>query len=400
LTDVWSPDEPRQAASAVPDRRTREAKLPSLIRDLPTPALLLDRQRLQANLDRMAKRLSGFGVGLRPHMKTAKSADVMRLALKGQFGGIVVQTVAEAEYFAAHGCRDILYAVSIVPNKLDRLAALEAHGATITLICDDLAAANAVQRASDALGASFPVLIEIDADGTRSGIRADDPDLVPLAAALSRGPGTAFAGVLCHAGSAYDAKNHDDIVRAAETERRAAVDASEVIRRAGIDCPTVSVGSTPSACCGERYDGVTEVRAGVYMFQDLSLVELGTCQRPDIAMTVLATVVAHNRNASTLIVDAGAIALSKDPGFTDREKVHYGELIDPLSEEPLGLVVGGMSQEHGIIDVQSADFDRLPIGSMVRILPNHACLTAAAHRGYHVMEGGKIVDYWPTAVGW
>jgi D-serine deaminase-like pyridoxal phosphate-dependent protein len=365
-----------------------------------TPALLLDRGKLEANLRGMAKRMAGFGVALRPHMKTAKSAEVMRLALRGQFGGIVVQTVAEGEYFAAHGCRDILYAVSIVPNKLARLAKLQASGVTITVICDNIGSARAVQDAAAALGTSFPVLIEIDADRTRTGIRPDDPALVALAKALADGPRTSLAGVLCHAGSAYDAKSRADLVKAAELERRAAVGAAEVIRQAGLECGIVSVGSTPSASCGECYDGVTEVRAGVYMFQDLSLVDLGTCERSEIAMTVLATVVAHNRPASTIIIDAGALALSKDLGFTDRDKPHYGELVDAATAEPLGLVVNGTSQEHGVIEVAPEDFMRLPIGSLVRILPNHACLTAAGHPGYHVTSRGEIEDYWPTVRGW
>jgi D-serine deaminase-like pyridoxal phosphate-dependent protein len=373
---------------------------PPAIDRLPTPVLLLDRDKLEKNLRRLAARINGFGVGLRPHMKTAKSAEVARLALEGQPGGIVVQTIAEAEYFVAHGFLDILYSVSMIPSKLRRLAELQASGATVTIICDNLETAASIQATSDSLGASFQVLIEIDADGTRSGIHADDPNLVNLARQLHAGSGTRFAGVLCHAGSAYHARSRFELVQAAESERRAAVDAATLIRKAGLECPVVSVGSTPSAATGECFEGVTEVRAGVYMFQDLSLVELGTCDRSDIALTVLASVIAHNRRTSTIMIDAGALALSKDLGFTEREKPHYGELIDAVTEESLGLVVDGMSQEHGIIKAQARDFDRLPIGTLVRILPNHACLTAAAHAGFHVIRDRTVIDYWPTVPGW
>lgn len=368
--------------------------------DLPTPSLMLDKDKLERNLSRLAERLKGFGVALRPHMKTAKSAKVMHLALDGQPGGIVVQTLAEAEYFAANGCSDVLYAVSIVPSKLARIAELQARGVTVTIICDNLGSVRAIQEAASGLGTVFPVLIEIDADGTRSGIQIDDPDLKQIAIQLSRGPGTRLAGVLCHAGSAYDAKNRDELVRAAERERSAAVGAAELIRNAGLECPIVSVGSTPSASSGESFGGVTEVRAGVYMFQDLSLVELGTCDRSDIAMTVLASVIAHNRRASTIMIDAGALALSKDLGFTERSEPHYGELIDAVTEEPLGLVVNGMSQEHGIITAREDDFDRLPIGSLVRILPNHACITAAGFDHYAVVEQGQVTGMWERCTGW
>ena len=180
----------------------------------------------------------------------------------------------------------------------------------------------------------------------------------------------------------------------------AAVSAAERIRGAGLSCEAVSVGSSPSAAVAERFDGVTEVRAGVYMFNDLSLVELGLCDRSEIAMSVLATVISHNRSTGKIIIDAGALALSKDLGFTERSSAHYGELVDSGTGEFLGLVVNAMSQEHGVIDARESDFERLPIGSLVRILPNHACITGAGFDHYSVVDSGEVIAAWDRCTGW
>jgi D-serine deaminase-like pyridoxal phosphate-dependent protein len=367
---------------------------------LSTPALILDRATLVRNLERMRGRLAQFAVPLRPHLKTAKSAEIWRMSVDGQPGGIAVQTLAEAEYFAARGCTDILYVVSAVGSKLARLARLQHAGAKVTIICDSFDAAASIQAASVRLGTSFPVLIEIDADGTRGGIPLEDPNLVPLARELARGPGTSLEGVLCHAGSVYGATSLQDIVLTAEIERVAAVTAAKHIRAVGLPCATVSVGSSPSATLGQSFEGVTEVRAGVYMFNDLSLVEFGLCERADIAMTVLSTVIAHNRAAGKIIIDAGALALSKDLGFTDRTQPHYGELVHASSRQALGLQVDAMSQEHGMINAGPVDFDRLPIGSLVQILPNHACITAAGFTEYAVIDRDTVTEVWDRCAGW
>src|SRR5687768_5141396 len=132
--------------------------------DLETPALVVDRERLIRNIERMRARLAGLGVPLRPHVKTAKSIDVVRLAVEGQPGGITVSTLREAEHFLAHGFTDILYAVGIVPSKLAHVAALQRRGADLTIILDSVEMAEAAAREAEALGTIFPVLIEVDTD--------------------------------------------------------------------------------------------------------------------------------------------------------------------------------------------------------------------------------------------
>src|SRR6478609_8569598 len=142
--------------------------------DLPTPCLVLDRGILQRNIDAMARALARHGVPLRPHMKTAKSIDVARLAIAGQPGGITVSTLAEAEYFAGHGVTDILYAVGITPQKLDQVAKLNSVGASVIALTDDLDTAGEIA----AYRQPPRTLIEIDTGEGRGGVAPDD-DLLP-----------------------------------------------------------------------------------------------------------------------------------------------------------------------------------------------------------------------------
>jgi D-serine deaminase-like pyridoxal phosphate-dependent protein len=205
---------------------------------------------------------------------------------------------------------------------------------------------------------------------------------------------------MTHAGLSYNCRSAEAIRAHAEQERSRAVAAAEALRAAGLPAPVVSVGSTPTAFFAERLDGVTEVRAGVYMFMDRVMADLGVCAEEEIALSVLATVIGHRRDLGYLLVDAGGLAMSKDSGPAG-EKPSYGSLWDPETGRPLGLDIVSTNQEHGLVPAGDADFEGLPIGSQVRIAPNHACMTAAAHERYHVVEGGAdVLATWERCNGW
>ena len=378
--------------------------------DLKTPALLLDRVRLRRNIERMHARARDLGVDLRPHLKTAKSARVAALATAGFSGGITVSTLAEAEYFIRNGFRDITYAIGIVPSKLDTVASLQRDGAVINILTDNVETARAIADRSRALGVPFSVLIEIDTGGARAGIDPDSPELLAIASALGQAPGVALAGVLTHAGHSYACETIDEIVAVAEDERTGAVRAAEHLRRAGHPCPVVSVGSTPTALFAARLDGVTEMRPGNFVFFDLFQAGLGTCTEEDIAVSVLSSVIGHHRGCNHILLDAGALALSKDVGANaKRPGTGYGAVCLPTAPRPEpGLAVLDVHQEHGMVGhasgldaIEKLPFDRFPVGARVRVLPNHSCMTAAMYDRYYVTEGGEdIVDTWDRVNGW
>jgi D-serine deaminase-like pyridoxal phosphate-dependent protein len=361
--------------------------------DLPTPCLVLDRAILLRNITTMARALAHHDVPLRPHMKTAKSIEVARLAIEGQPGGITVSTLAEAEYFAGHGITDILYAVGITPQKLDQVAKLNGAGTDVIVLTDDLDTAEAIA----AHGRPPRTLIEIDTGESRGGITADDDRLPAIAARLGR----CFAGTMTHAGHSYAGRSLDDMVRIAEAERAGVLRAAERLRAAGQTVAIVSMGSSPTALHAQSFAGITEARAGVYMFGDLFQAEIGTHGMDDIALTVLTSVIGYR--PGRLLIDAGGLALSKDRSTEATPKDYgFGLVLDIDGGRSHGdAIVRRAYQEHGVVEADPRHPIDLPIGSKLRIAPNHTCMTAAAHDRYHVVEGGdEVVAIWSRVNGW
>jgi len=349
----------------------------------------------------MRDKVRQLGVALRPHVKTSKSIDVLHVLDGGSDIPITVSTLAEARYFFAHGVRDILYAVGIAPVKLPEVADLIRAGCTLRIILDTVEAAAAVRAFADDAGFRIGTLAEIDSDGHRAGIAPDDPLLIEVGRRL----GPNLEGVMTHAGASYDCRSHAELEAIAEQERALTVSAAERLRAAGLASPIVSVGSTPTISHARSLEGVTEARAGVYVFGDLVQSELGTCAIEDIAIGVLASVIGHNRAHGRVLIDAGFLALSRDRGTADLPvDWGYGAVADSITGKVRNdVTVSSTNQEHGIITARlgEIDFDDFPIGSRVRILPNHACATAAAHDRYFVTDGGEaIIDVWDRVNGW
>jgi D-serine deaminase-like pyridoxal phosphate-dependent protein len=369
------------------------------IDDLPTPCLVLDRSILRANLDAMAVAVGRLGVALRPHMKTAKSIDVARLAMSRpqvRTEGITVSTVAEAEYFVGHGINDILYAVGITPQKLERIAALNMSGASVMVVTDDIDMAERIGQ--HAQGAR--TLIEIDCGENRGGVGVDSEALLDIATAL-RGR---LAGVVTHAGHSYAGRSIEAMAEIAETERRTAVRSATRLRAAGFACPIVSVGSSPTALHARALDGVTETRPGVYMFGDLFQAQIRTTLPNQLAVTVLASIIGRRPAEHRIVVDAGGIALSKDRSTqATEEDCGFGRVLNIDGVPAFGRAfVQRANQEHGVIDLDPTQpFPNLQIGDRLRIQPNHVCMTAAAHDRYFVVDGTRdIVEMWPRINGW
>jgi D-serine deaminase-like pyridoxal phosphate-dependent protein len=370
-----------------------------ILAELPTPCLVLDRPILMRNLEAMARAVGQNGAALRPHMKTAKSIDVARLALASRHvraAGITVSTLAEAEYFSGHGINDILYAVGITPQKLDQVAKLNVAGADVKVITDDADTASAI----GAHPRPPRTLIEIDCGEARGGIAADDPALLDIATRL----GGALAGVMTHAGHSYSGRHPMAMREIAEAERQAALLAAGRLRAAGLPCPIVSVGSSPTALYARTLEGVTETRPGVYMFGDLFQAEIATVTLDSIAVTVLASVIGRRPAERRLVIDAGAMALSKDRSTQATPNDYgFGLVLDIMGRQSLGhSLVSRANQEHGIVDLDPAITPpALKVGDKLRVAPNHTCMTSAAHDRYFVVDGDEtVVAIWPRVNGW
>ncbi|MEJ1963578.1 MAG: alanine racemase [Gammaproteobacteria bacterium] len=375
------------------------------LEQLETPALVVDANIMERNIRAMRERAVALDVSFRPHTKTHKCLPIAARTTAGSpTRAIIVSTLKEADLFAAQGYGDILYGVGLSPNKFAHVAALIRGDVELTVVVDNVSVARELATFARANELCVPVLIEIDSDGHRSGVKPGDATLIEVAEAL-RSPHIAMRGVMTHAGSSYDCRGDSALRAMAEQERAAVVSCAQTLRAARFPCPVVSVGSTPTAVFATDLAGVTELRAGVFVFFDLVMHGLGVCRLEDIALSVLTTVVGHQNDKGWAIVDAGWMALSRDRG-TARHSVDQGYgLVCDLDGRPVrDLIVRDANQEHGIVVSRSGSplrADELPVGSMLRILPNHACATAAQHAAYQVVRGSKNIEAaWPRFSGW
>ena len=385
---------------------------------LETPAAVIDLSRMLRNIARMQQRADDLGVAFRPHVKTSKCTEVVARQTAAGARGITVSTLKEAREFFAAGVSDILYAVGMVATKLPAALALRRSGCGLQIITDSVAAAEAIVAFGKAHAERFEVLIEIDTDSHRSGVKPDEPVLFDIARTLHDG-GMVLAGVLTHAGSSYDHDTPDALVAVAEKERAGVVRAAQRLREAGLPCPVVSLGSTPTALMTRGLEGVTELRAGVYVFFDLVMTNVGVCTTDDLALSVLTTVIGHQVDKGLAVLDAGWMAMSRDRG-TAKQKIDYGygQVCDVDGTVVPGYILGAANQEHGLLcraaskegtagleatdpnPVETDIAQRFPIGTRLRILPNHACATGAQFAQYHALADDGQLSTWSRFSGW
>ena len=374
-----------------------------MLEAIPTPAALVDTTRMQRNINTMQARMNSLGVKLRPHVKTSKCVEVVQQQIAAGASGITVSTLKEAEQFFAAGITNILYAVGMVSTKLAQAKSLCDKGCDLKIIVDSLDAANAVVEFGRAHVYVFEVWMEVDTDGHRAGLKPDGDELISVGRALHDG-GMKLGGVMTHAGASYELNTPEALRLMAEQERSLCVLAAERLRAAGLPCPIVSVGSTPTALSALHLEGVTEVRAGVYVFHDLVMVNVGVASTDDVALSVLTTVIGHQKEKGWALVDAGWMAMSRDRGTQKQSHDYgYGQVCDVSGQVIDGYTLSSANQEHGILS-RTGELDgdiatRFPVGTVLRILPNHACATAAQFPEYIAVDAGAA-QIWARFYGW
>ena len=375
-----------------------------MLKDLFTPCLILDRGKLDNNIRKIKSIVSKQKIDFRPHLKTAKCLEIAKILVK-EFGPrAMVSTIEELEKLKSSGINDFLYSVAIVPNKLDRIAKNLSNNCKITVSVDNISTAQELVSFYKSTGKRITAVIELDLDGHRSGVRPNANDqLIKIGKCLDEFG--LFRGVMSHAGESYDLSNEEDIKICARNEADQTLMAAETIQKAGINCELVTIGSTPTALSGCKNVGITELRAGVFLFFDLVQSGVGVCEVKEIALSVLTSVISYNKEIDAIIVDAGWMALSRDRG-TSSQKTDYGYGQVCYEDGTLieDVIVTNVQQEHGIIQVRKGSNAELPFfkpGEILRVLPNHACATAAAHSRYNVVnQKNQVIDVWDRFNGW
>ena len=373
--------------AAEPAELERVAALADLVED--TPEVVIDLEKVRANITRIAAMAAEAGVALRPHTKTHKLPEIARLQVEAGAVGVQVAKLGEAEVMAGGGIEDILVGYPIVgEQKLRRLCDL-AERANISTTVDSFEVAEGVAAVARARGLTIPVLIELDTGMHRLGV-LPGPEAVELAERLAELDGLELRGVFAHEGHVYT-EGRD----AAEKERltlescRAAVDTAEELRSRGLAAAVVSVGSAGTFRFAIRCPGVTEVRPGTYVFNDRSQLAQGAAAVGDLAAFVIATVVSRPA-PDRAVVDAGSKVLTSD------------RMIVPDAPPSFGAVWGHddwdvvrLSEEHGVLAVPPGDTVR--VGDRVAIVPNHICPAINLASTLTVVEGGAVLGRWPVA---
>ncbi len=368
------------------------------LRGLVTPCALVDLDRLEANAATMRARAHDLGVALRPHVKTHKVPAIARIQHGGVAGPITVSTLAEARAFAAAGFRDILWALPMPIGREHEALELAKGLEQLGLLVDDLDGAARIAAAGQA-----DVWIKVDCGYGRAGVDPASAEAMELARWVHRHPRLNLRGLVTHGGHAYQCRDAEQVSQVAEQERSAVVGFATRLEEAAIPCPARSVGSTPTAVQARGLEGVTEIRPGNYAFFDAFQAAIGSCSLRDVALTVLATVIGRYPARDTLVLDAGALALSVDPGAQHAAPdCGFGALFsEDQREQHAELSLVALSQEHGKVRVQGGlRSGAFPLGSRVRIVPNHSCLAAACHPVYNTVRGAEALGAWEPVRGW
>lgn len=354
------------------------------IYDLDTPTLLVDLDRLEANIGDMARVAQKGGKFLRPHTKTHKTPEIARMQLKAGARGITTAKLGEAEVYVAAGFENIFVANEIVGAlKYARLAAL-LRRARIVAATDSLDVARPLAAAMQAANVTLPMRIEIDSGHGRAGVAATE-EACELARFIADAPGLELQGIFTHEGQVYGAANDEERSRLAQRAAARMREVAEALRAQGTPVDDISMGSTPGAVFLPTEAGVTEMRPGVYVFNDRMQMNYGA-RRERCALTVLATVVSV-RAGGRLVLDAGSKSLASDRPFTDGT---FGEVLDHHE-----LTFTGASEEHG--QVTSTGECNLKVGDKVRILPNHACTCVNMHDTLTAFRGEQVESVWNIA---
>ena len=352
--------------------------------DAETPAVVIDSDRVDRNIAKMAAITRDAGVDLRPHAKTHKMPALARRQIEAGAVGITVAKVGEAEVFVDAGIDDILVAYPLWgEGKWNRLCDL-AERARITAAADSAVAISGLAAVAAKRGLTIPVRIELDTGFGRCGVQ-DVRGVIELANLIADTPGVELDGLMSFAGQSY-ARGLEGVEMVAREDAALITEAADILRGEGFEIRAVSVGGTPTAAAASRLPGVTEVRPGTYIFSDRDQAALGWGSLSDCALTVLVTVVSRP-TATRAIIDGGTKTFSSD-------QASQGPGWGVVLGHP-GVRIDRMSEEHGILELPAAS--DIQIGTVLRVIPNHACGTLNMHDEVLVAEGDQIIDRWEVA---
>ena len=366
--------------------------------ELETPSVVIDQGKLRQNIRRIRDIAAAHGLNVRPHAKTHKCLNIARMQLDEGAVGLTCSKTDEGIELLKGGVSSITVAYPLIAGgKVERLplAARETRG-KVHFTVDSMLGVKTIAAVSESFGVQTSVFLKIDVGLHRCGVEKDDPQMVFLAKAIDEQPSLRFAGLLSHAGHAYGVATADEAKRIAEQERETMLAARDTLLSQGHEVPEISVGATPTVLACADFEGITEIRPGNYVFMDRTPLRFGLIEAHEISLFVVATVV--SRNDQYLIVDAGSKVLSSDGGGHGFSGMGGFGLAHPHGEETdleEMLIVEKLSEEHGWVGQKGRD---IPLGTRVKILPNHSCVVGNLTDQYTLCDcKGEVIDIWRVA---
>jgi D-serine deaminase-like pyridoxal phosphate-dependent protein len=351
------------------------------VRDLDTPAIVVDLDQLERNIAAMAEGVRAAGSGLRPHTKTHKTPEVARLQLQHGAGGLTVAKLGEAEVLADAGFDDLLIANELVgAQKAHRLAKL-ARRITVRSCVDSLAGARMLSDVATETGVSFDVLLDVNTGLNRSGVIPEEA--VELGAAIGALPGLVLVGVFSYAGAAPGAPDLGARRDWGVQEAEQAVAVARELQARGFAATTVSVAGTSSSLFAAAVPGVTEVRPGTYVFNDMGYHRLGINSVDDCALRIRSRVISRPA-PDRAVIDAGSKVLTTEKRIVGNDDPGFG-FIEALP----GTRITNLWEEHGVLKLD-ADGQQLAVGDVIEIIPNHVCPTINLADSWYGARGDEI----------
>jgi D-serine deaminase-like pyridoxal phosphate-dependent protein len=356
-----------------------------LFPEIETPALLIEQAILYRNIDIMQRLADRNKVRLRPHIKTHKSAVIAKMQLAKGACGIAVAKLSEAEVMARYGIQNIQIANQVVgSSRVKRLLDLAQQ---MEVSCSVDSQENVLELAEAFSGRDrrLQVLVEVDTGLHRCGL-SDLEEIALLSHFVERCEGLQLAGIMTHAGHAYAAARAEEVARIGQQEGKTMVMLADALRNDGFRIGQISVGSTPTAPHAAAVAGVTELRVGNYVFHDMIQVSLGVATEEQCALSVLATVISARGNTRA-VLDTGSKSLSTERGAHGNQRLRgFGKILG------MSVELARLSEEHGVIE----NPDRpIPIGSRVRVIPNHACATVNLFNYAYIVDGDRVLQQIP-----
>jgi D-serine deaminase-like pyridoxal phosphate-dependent protein len=359
--------------------------------EVTSPTLLLDKQRVLKNIEKMAGKAKASGARFRPHFKTHQSAEIGNWFRDFGVEAITVSSLDMAKYFADHGWTDITVAFVVNLPEIDKINHLAGRINLNLLVDSEQVLSDLDKKLEHPVG----IWIEVDTGYHRTGVAWDDFDTIRALAQKSKdSPRLDFKGLLTHAGHAYKAANVSEIQKIhVDTLLRMAV-GKEHLEMSGIDTCEISVGDTPTCSLVDDFAGVDEIRPGNFVFYDLMQEKLQTCSGDQIAVAVACPVVGKYKDRNQIVVYGGAVHLSL-ASILDKSGPPIFGYLTSLQDGTFGPIdrsapVISLSQEHGIVEVDGIAVRKITIADLLLVFPVHSCLTCDHHDEYRTLTGDVI----------